>query len=547
MGIEHMKFFKMIAVVNLLWFTISCGQQKQYLNYKVKDGETIRSIAKCLDMDTKELRRLNPNVSRRPNANTIIVIPNSTKVSLLTEGGKKKEKKAVYFINDSIVRAEKIAARKAFIRDSLLENYQKKYKVHEVKKGDTFYSLAKKYSVSKQELINLNPILEEGLKTDQIIKVKFLDNVFEENALIYRDTIAENSALTISMLLPFNAKDLDTLENVELFNRSKLATIVTDFFLGAEIAIDSIRNKGVGVNVTVFDTEKNSTILDSIMQVTDFNKNDVIIGPFYSEEVQVLAQNINVPLIYPVYSQKQNTFISKQVVKTFPGKNLYRKKLLEYIEDNFFEGNVIVVGDGRPASNFNNLQLYAILEKYDSIANINTILPENGYIDKEKFIQVLQPNKKNHVVVTTDDNVIVASAINGLISLPEIVDIRVFTFDKVSAFNKLDNTKLAQLEFTYVSDDFSDETSETMKVFNQQYFKKNYTFPSSYATKGFDITYDILMRLASGENLKTTFKKGFSYRLKSKFDYSGKAAKVTENRGLFIVKYNPDLTLTRLK
>jgi len=546
MGIEHMKFLKMIAIVNLFWFTISCGQQKQYLNYKVKDGETIRSIAKRLDIDFKALLRFNPKVSRRPNANTVIRIPNSKKASLLNSH-KKKKKIAIDLKNDSISRAKKIALQKAILRDSLLKDYQKSYIVHEVKKGDTFYSLVRKYSVSQQELINRNPILEEGLKTDQIIKVKFLDNVFEENVLIYEDTIAENSALAISMLLPFNARDLDTLENVELFNRSKLATIVTDFFLGAEIAIDSIRNQGVEVNVTVFDTGKNSTKIDSIMQVTDFNKNDAIIGPFYSEEVHVLAQNINVPLIYPVYSKKQNTFTSKQVIKTFPGKNLYRKKLLEYIKDTFFEGNVIIVGDGRPASNFNNLQLHAILEKYDTIVNIDTILPENGYIDKEKFIQVLQPNEKNHVVVTTDDNVIVASAINGLISLPELVDVRVFTFDKVSAFNKLDNTKLAQLEFTYVSDEFSDETSETMKVFNQQYFKKNHTFPSSYATKGFDVTYDILMRLASGENLKTTFKKGFSYRLKSKFDYSGKDAKVTENKGLFIVKYNLDLTLTRLK
>lgn len=547
MGIEHMKYLKIIAIANLFWFTVSCGQQKQYVNYKVKKGETIRSIAKRLDMDTKELLRLNPKVSRRPDANTVIVIPNSKKVSSLIKGGNKKEKNIADIKKDSILKAKKIAIRKAFIRDSLLDNYQKNYVVHEVKKGDTFYSLIRKYNVSQQELVNLNPVLVEGLKTDQIIKIKFLDNVFEEDELIYQDTIAENVSLKISMLLPFNAKELDTLENVQIFNRSRLANIVTDFYLGAEIAIDSIRNQGVEVNVAVFDTEKNSTKIDSIIQVANFNENDAIIGPFYSEEVNVLAQNIKVPLIYPVYSEKQNAFTSKQIIKTFPSKRLYRKKLLEYIEDNFFEGNIIIVGDGRPASNFNNSQIQTILKKHDSIASINTILPENGYIDKEKFIEILKPNEKNYVVVTADDNVIVASAINGLISLPEFVSVRVFTFDKVSAFSKLDNSKLAQLEFTYVSDEFSIETSENMRVFNQKYFEKNYTFPSSYATKGFDVTYDILMRLASGKKLKTTFKKGFSYRLESKFDYLDKDIKVTENKGLFIVKYNPDLTLTRLK
>jgi len=44
--------------------------------------------------------------------------------------------------------------------------------------------------------------------------------------------------------------------------------------------------------------------------------------------------------------------------------------------------------------------------------------------------------------------------------------------------------------------------------------------PSFYATKGFDITYDILIRLASGNDLNTTFKEGASYRVESKFDYA---------------------------
>jgi len=55
------------------------------------------------------------------------------------------------------------------------------------------------------------------------------------------------------------------------------------------------------------------------------------------------------------------------------------------------------------------------------------------------------------------------------------------------------------------------------------------------------------MRLASGESLKETFKKGTSYRIERKFEYSKKLFSTTENNGLFIIQYNPDLSLTRLK
>ena len=71
--------------------------------------------------------------------------------------------------------------------------------------------------------------------------------------------------------------------------------------------------------------------------------------------------------------------------------------------------------------------------------------------------------------------------------------------------------------------------------------------PSFYATKGFDITYDVLIRLASGNDLYSTFKEGASYRVESKFDYANEPKGYQENKGLFIIKYNKDLTLTRLK
>ena len=106
--------------------------------------------------------------------------------------------------------------------------------------------------------------------------------------------------------------------------------------------------------------------------------------------------------------------------------------------------------------------------------------------------------------------------------------------------------ELANIGFTYISDDFVDATAENTKIFNKQYQKKNNALPSFYATKGFDITYDILVRLASGKELRTTLDEGVSVRVESKFDYRNSNT-VPENKGLFIVRYNKDLTLTRLK
>ena len=50
---------------------------------------------------------------------------------------------------------------------------------------------------------------------------------------------------------------------------------------------------------------------------------------------------------------------------------------------------------------------------------------------------------------------------------------------------------------------FYEESSPEIQLFNQQYFNQNHVYPSYYATKGFDIVFDVGMRLASRKQVKT--------------------------------------------
>ena len=49
------------------------------------------------------------------------------------------------------------------------------------------------------------------------------------------------------------------------------------------------------------------------------------------------------------------------------------------------------------------------------------------------------------------------------------------------------------------------------------------------------------------EDLKDTFKKGSSSRIESKFSYSENLFSTSNNNGIFILQYNADLTITRIK
>lgn len=522
-----MKNLKAIVFVLTCLLASSCIQQKKYISYTVKEGETIESIAEKLNLDSEDLKRLNPDAIEKLDTNTVIVIPN--KAYKGKEGSKQD-----------------------------IDELKKVFVVHEVKKGDTFYSLTRFYNVSENELKDLNPNLKEGLKEGMVLKIKPIKEI-DENVL-YEDQI-EKTAVSIAMLLPFKASTHKNRSAKSIFKDSDLANITADFYMGAEIAQDSLKKLGLQLNLSFFDTNKKLSKIRDIVAKNDLDEYDAIIGPLYSEEIPIVANKVSVPVVFPVFSKNQNEFKSSKIVKVQPDIDHHQEELLSYILSNYDDENILIIRDTSTVSAETSLRIQSKLEEKESIQSIKIIQPtEDGYIPKHLIINELKGGE-NWVILITDETVIASDVINSLISLPTRRDrkypkiqpvpknttVRLFTLDKSNTFDQVDNTKLAQLEFTYTSDVFVDEESPEVKLFNQQFYKKNHTYPSYYATKGFDVVFDVAMRLASGDDLKDTFKKGTSYRIESKFNYSRKLFSTTSNYGVFVIQYTPDLILKRLK
>lgn len=623
---KHMSRFKFLVVAFSLSFMISCGQQKRYISYKIKEGETIRDIAKRLDIKTKDLLRLNPDVNGNPAANTVIIIPNpqlnkekTTSTETIVKNEQSVEKTTPETIEETIIE-ENINQEKDSIvdLDEKIERTVVSYETHTVEKGQTVYAITKKYGISKDELIALNPefteIKNNKLSIGQILKIKKTEtktfislkeelegyithtiqpketmysltrfyNVSKEelaalnthlpnltdnqlqvgdvlkirpisdedtgkDVLVYNDYIAINRSLKVSFLLPFKANEYESTNAKGVFEDNKLANMVTDFYMGAEIAIDSLKNQGLEIETKVFDTGNRGKNVADILLGDYLTDEDVLIGPFYSDKAELVASKMKSPVVFPHFSSSQNTFSSSKLVKTSPDTEAYAKKLTNYLKSKYTNETIFVVGDGSNKSNNYVNSIVADLKKHDSISTIHVLKPKNNYIKKERFTDKMKPKTHNWVILTSNDNAAVADALNSMIVLPENVTAQVFAVNKNKAYSKVDSNKLARVNFTYVSSNFVDDNDELTKVFTKKYKTKNHEIPSEYAIKGFDITYDILMRLASDKKLSKTFRKGSSMRIANKFDYDSRLFNPTSNNGLFIVKYNKDLSLQRLE
>jgi LysM repeat protein len=554
-----MRKFKILIILFFVVIASSCGQQKKYISYTVKKGETIKGIAKRLGIKTKDLLILNPDIGRKPVPETLIIIPNNEYQQI-------EETAIPVENNNSIIVSEEIPnEEEEIINDFIL---------HKVEKGDTFYNLTRAYNVSKDQLNQLNPSIDSlGLQLDMLLKIKPIED--EDLLVLYRDTIQENAVVKLAMMLPFRAIEYDTIDAKDIFKTNRLVNITTDIYLGASVAIDSLKKLGIDIELSVFDTGRKDTKLDSILAVTDFDNIDAIIGPLYSEEVPKVANRSGIPVVFPVYSKNQTRFSSSKIIKTFADRKVHQKALIDHVLANYANENILIIGDSSATSIRNSDLIKSKLLQHDSINEALIIYPNQGYIRKDYVINALKPDVGNWVILATDKRVISSDVINSLISLPveepeeeedeedekndkesdepemqilpEDTVIKVFGIFKSSQFDKIDNNKLAKLGFTYTSDTFTDKNSPEIQLFHSQYLKKNYAYPSYYATRGFDILFDIGIRLASGKKLKETFKDGISFRLESKFEYSKSLFNTSSNKGIYIIEYNPDLTLTRIK
>ncbi len=618
-----MRKLNFLILTGILSFTLSCGQQKRYVAYKVQEGETMSDIAQRSDMSLDDLLRLNPDVDKNPEVNTVIVIPNpKVRKNISSDTSKFDETNNTNEGNSQIEQSNQ-TNNSELENDSLSENYQttviKSYETHKVLAGETVYRITKKYGITKENLIKLNPefpdiksntlsigqvlkvkaveeivtinkeevlkqylthtvksketifsltryynvtkeeliklnpefpdLVDNKLSIGQLLKIKPIEKVKDTDAFVfYQDTIQENAAVKLALLLPFRAKEYDTVPSKQIF-KSKLANMVTDFYMGTEIAIDSIKKQGIQVDLAVFDTGKKGRNITEILSANALDSVDVVIGPFYSEKANLVAKEVNTSVIFPNYSKNLEKLSSSRLIKSAPEKSMHLDYLSNYLKENYNGETILIVGDNQDNSKKSIDHIISSLKKHDSISAIHIITPdvEDGYIKKERFTDKMSQEKPNWVIFTSDDKVVVADALNSMIGLPDEIAVQVFTTDKNKAYNETDNNKLAKINFTFVSNTFIDNQSDDVKLFFKKFKSRNHALPSEYAIKGFDITYDILMRLASGKNLNKTFKKGISLRVENKFDYHKKIFGSTSNHGLFMVKYNRDLSLSRLK
>jgi len=427
------------------------------------------------------------------------------------------------------------------------------YIFYEVKPKQTEFSLTRKLGISYRDLLALNPDLQNGLKAGMVLKLpKEQTGDFEvRNALVLDkidllDSINVANRPKVLFMLPFRTDKIDTENEAntrQMIQKRTDAKISLGLYTGALVALDSLAELGISVDVKTIDNQLSPLKTKSVLLAENLADYSAVIGPLdvpSLQEVAVRASQNRVPVIAPIPADTELSM--NNVFFSYTPDEVLRTRILDYIEKTKEEENIIVIADAA-----NTAASDSILARFPE-AKIAKVIEEEKNIGviRDSLGDLMSEEQENWVIVETD-NFRLASSVTSILNSfhnalldPEVstkkVFVRMFTTNRNKAFENdvISNSHLSNLNFTYPS--VYREVGNN--AFVKRYRKRFGDAPDRYAVRGFDLTYDLILKLAYKNDLMEVSKIiGETEYTGNKFSYEKDFSSGFYNQSSYIMSF----------
>lgn len=488
--------------------SIKNQETQLYVSYTVPAKMNFYQLEKKFGVKPEEIIRLNPEIGE--------------------QGGLKE---------DMVIR---IPQRKIDTGTVNTDNYI----FYEVKPKQTEYNLTRKLGVTYKELLQLNPALQNGLKAGMVLKLpKTQTGNFEvRNSLVLDridllDSINPGIKPKVLFLLPFRLDRMDMSDKASMENtiqKRNDASASLGLYSGALIAMDSIADLGISIDIKTLDNELSLVKTKELLSKENLNEYNAVFGPLDPPSVQEVATRAaagQIPVMAPI--PIRSVISMPNVFFTYTEQQVLRNKLFTYLDSLAIDKNIIVIADAK-----NNMVAELIMQRFPDVKRVELKEEEkNISLDLEKFTELLSTEQENWVFLETDNEKLVPS-VSSILNSNNTKEtmVRMFTTDRNKAFDNgaISVSHLSNLNFTYPS--VYREVGNNSFV--RRYEKRFKSRPDRFAVRGFDITYDLLLKLAYKNDMFAISKLiGETEYSGNKFNYEKDSASGYFNTASYIMSY----------
>jgi ABC-type branched-subunit amino acid transport system substrate-binding protein/type 1 fimbria pilin len=521
---------------------------KLFYSHVVQERQTLYSICKAYNVTLQEVYDSNPNFNLATEGlkkDQIILIPCNSEAKT-----KEAETVTVSGGQDKTIAAQtdKTASQ---------DGAQGEYFIHRVKWFEDLASIAEKYNVSKESIMNINGMTSEKIRRRDELKIPLRPENWEGDkaettGTQVAETLTEEEAApaeeseegifdkifnkkklesSVSLLLPFNAS-------------SKASGQMMDFYSGVLLAVDDLKNDGQTVELNVYD------VAGGAMPVTEdrFASSDFVIGPVSNSDIAraVNASKGKTWIVSPLDPKAEALADTIPNIIQAPAPTSSQiGDMVEWIgSDSGRHDKVILITQkgvtpsgysAEVANAVKNSGLtyssisFNILEGRQMMGRISSLMPADG---------------TSRVVIASDNKafVIEVTRLLYLISSQK-KDIVLYSTSKLRTFDEIEVEQLHKLNLHASVSYYVDYDSKAVQDFLMKYRALCGTEPSRSAFQGYDLM-TFFTRMSSeyaGKLDRASSLKGSG--LQSSFDLVKTSRGGYVNQAVRRIVYNADYTI----
>ena len=569
-------FFFFFLILGFLSFSQSTPDR--FIVHKVKKKETLYSLSKMYNISIETIKEYNPLIDKiglkrkmklqipffknkeviedKPelvNYKTHLVKPKETKWRLAYEYGLKISD--LEKINPEIVGGLKVGQQILLPtgKDSIIHDFENEMNYYKVKSNENLSVISQKIGISIDSLITYNPrFTNTQPEQEHILKIpnQFKGNFDVKNGLLYerislKDSFFSNNYLQLVCFLPFKIKEIefDSVEktNIKLSKRN-LHTISTDFYFGMEMAKDFCDSLGIKTKINVIDTQNDLSVINEKISSVKWKGINAIIGPLIPKNFDFFSKNIqisDIPIISPLSTKEIDG--NKNLFQSVGRLRRLRKVMMNYIKNEIdTTQNLVIITDSM------NFKIAEEFKKIFSKAHF-VESEKSGFVIPELIDSLLVDSLKNQVIFESQ-NLGLAANVTSLLNsqVGKDRDVQLFSSLRTTIYDNVNISRkhLGNIKFTYLNDNFPRETNERKK-FKEKFLKKYGDYPSKESYRAFDVTMDVILRLAYQNKIYSDKIEETNY-IENKFKYLPDKGGGFSNFGFYILQ-NRDYDIIEIK
>ncbi len=599
-------------------------------------GETLENIAKKYQISVADLKSVNPGLQvvmqgDRLRIPAYAVIPGITKhnteAPVIIDASPKQEvlqkpDKSKIFFKYSVQSGDNIylVARKFGVAPETLYKFNPTLKGPSLRSGQVlvipklekkprfiYYQVPRKtklkkiarlFKINYLELKRINPGLKNRVYAGQTVKIpggehavllvaqpEVKEPTENENVIVKSENQRckpkpyRGKEIKIALMVPLYLEEMDSINSVEFLKTYqpgfKPFTFIK-FLEGAFLALDSLKQMGYNIDLSVYDVDNRITKTVKTLQRPELRNMDLIIGPFYSKsfnQVALFAENFNIPVVNPFTFRSEILGKYDNVIKVKPGIASQIPLLAELAKNHFARDKIFIITqtpykdanlvslvkteidqkvpetinlpnvdinnlavevanrldeEGEPVSPYFSVEGLpvdpAVVDAYlyDSTTFDNKPVLINYMADSlHPFLDKASVIRKNLVIIYGNDKPFIMDVVNKLNRVRDTFDINIVGLPLWEQIRNMDYALLNNLNLIYFSSDYVDPEHLSTKQFVNGFENSFNTEPGRFGFSGFDITLFFVKAAADYDKrfLKclpfinsVTFENGFQFK-----------------------------------